>query len=55
MGTNKKALAGGGMAYLKKLKEGGFGQKAQVQEQDGELGRGGPCWASGLDSTESLS
>lgn len=54
MGRNRKSLVGGGTAYLKKLKEGGFGQKVWGHEQDGEAGGGGPCWASGLGYRESF-
>lgn len=45
----KKASSWWGHGTFEELKEGEFVQKAQDQEQDGEVGGGGPCWTSGID------
>lgn len=45
----KKASGCWGHRTFEELKEGEFGQKAQDQEQNGEVGGGGPYWTSGID------
>lgn len=45
----KKASGWWGHGTFEELKEGEFGQKAQNQKQDGEVGGAGPCRTSGIN------